>query len=89
MIDKHEQELINAVKTAREHGDLSENAEYHAAREALALYRSRRQADEQAKKAAELNERQMKEEANEAIQELLDSGMTLDDIKATMPWMIK
>ena len=89
MIDKHEQELINAVKTAREHGDLSESAEYHAAREALALYRSRRQADEQAKKAAELNERQMKEEANEAIQELLDSGMTLDDIKATMPWMIK
>lgn len=89
MIDKQEQELINAVKTAREHGDLSENAEYHAAREALALYRSRKQADEQAKKDAERKERQMKEEANEAIQELLDSGMTLEDIKATMPWMIK
>jgi len=33
--------VLEAIKTARERGDLSENAEYHAAREELALLEAR------------------------------------------------
>lgn len=86
-MDKIEKELVDAVATARAHGDLSENAEYHAAREALALYRSRKEADEQALKAAETEKKKLNEERDSAVEELLESGMTLEDIKATMPWM--
>ncbi len=89
MIDDKEKELIEAVATARAHGDLSENAEYHAAREALALYRSRKEAVEAAEKAKKEAERQFSEEKQAAVQELLDGGMTLEDIRATMPWMLE
>lgn len=34
-------EIANRVQTAREHGDLSENAEYHAAKEELQLLQNR------------------------------------------------
>ena len=89
MFDKKEQELVAAVKVAREHGDLSENAEYHAAREALGLYRSRKQADEKAIKDEEYRKQALKEDQDAAVQDLLDQGMTLDMVKATMPWMFK
>lgn len=89
VIDKKEQELIEAVKIARAHGDLSENAEYHAARESLALYRSRKQANEAALAEEERQKKKLKEDRESAVQELLDTGMSLDDIKATMPWMLK
>jgi transcription elongation GreA/GreB family factor len=88
-IDPKEKELIDAVATARAHGDLSENAEYHAAREALALYRSRKQADEAALAEEERRKKKLKEDRSDAVQELLDTGMSLEDIKATMPWMLK
>lgn len=88
-INKEEQKLIDAVSTARDHGDLKENAEYHAAREELALYRSRKQADEQALKAAVNAEKENTEGKSSAVQELLDSGMTEDQIRATMPWMLE
>lgn len=88
-MDKKEKELVDAVATARAHGDLSENAEYHAARESLALYRSRKQADEQALKQAEIDKKKLNEERDSAVDELLEGGMSLEDIKATMPWMFK
>jgi transcription elongation GreA/GreB family factor len=88
-IDPKEKELIDAVATARAHGDLSENAEYHAAREALALYRSRKQADDAALAEEERRKKKLKEDRSDAVQELLDTGMSLEDIKATMPWMLK
>jgi len=89
MIDDKEKELIEAVKTAREFGDLKENAEYHAAREALALYRSYKQANEDAEKAKKIAKKKMSDEKKEAIQQLLDSGMTMEEIQATMPWMLE
>lgn len=88
-IDPEEKRLIEAVKTARAHGDLSENAEYHAAREALALYRSKKAAAEEAIKAEEARKRKLTEERSEAVQELLDSGMTIEEIRETMPWMLE
>ncbi len=87
-MDADERRLVQMVKEARERGDLSENAEYHAAREQLALYRSRKEADARALEAADRAKRNLNEEKSSAIQELLDSGMTLDEIQAQMPWMV-
>jgi len=89
MVDEKEKELIEAVRIAREHGDLSENAEYHAAREALALYRSQRIAKEEAEKAEKLKKQRLSEEKAAAVQQLLDSGMTMEEIEASMPWMLE
>jgi transcription elongation GreA/GreB family factor len=88
-VDQEEQRLVEEVKRARAHGDLSENAEYHAAREALALYRSKKEAREAAAKAADRKKRRLADEKSSAIQDLLDSGMTMDQIRATMPWMLE
>lgn len=88
-MDAEERSLVEAVATARAHGDLSENAEYHAAREALALYRSRKQSNEAALKAEEQKKKKLKEERSEALQELLDSGMSEDEVRASMPWLLE
>lgn len=88
-MDPKEQELVEAVRVARAHGDLSENAEYHAAREALALYRSRKKADEMALKQEEERRRERAEENKRQIQQLLDRGMALDLIKEGYPWLFK
>jgi transcription elongation factor GreA len=50
-------EIVEAIKVAREFGDLSENAEYHAAREAQSLNESRILALEQQLANAEVTER--------------------------------
>lgn len=88
-MDAEERTLVQAVKEAREKGDLSENAEYHAAREQLALYRSRKEANERSLQIAEKRSRALTEEKAGAIQELLDSGMTMEDIRTQMPWMVE
>jgi transcription elongation GreA/GreB family factor len=88
-IDSKEKDLIDAVAIARAHGDLSENAEYHAAREALALYRSRKEADEKAAKEAERKKKKLLEEREYAVQEMVESGVALEEIQATMPWLFE
>ncbi len=87
--DPKEQELIEAVRVARAHGDLSENAEYHAAREALALYRSRKKADVDAIREEERRKQAKAEENKDKVQHLLDQGLSLDLIKSGYPWLFK
>jgi transcription elongation factor GreA len=50
-------EIVDAIKAAREFGDLSENAEYHAAREAQSLNESRIVTLEERLANAEVTER--------------------------------
>jgi transcription elongation factor GreA len=49
-------EIVDAIKTAREHGDLSENAEYHAAREQQGLNEARARSLEHQLATAEVRE---------------------------------
>jgi transcription elongation factor GreA len=49
-------EIVDAIKAAREHGDLSENAEYHAARQQQGLNEARARSLEHQLATAEVRE---------------------------------